>query len=106
MGALMPQVLAPLRSASGADFELLVLENSLFGSSVTCAGLLPGAAFRDALAGRDDLDLALIPREALNDDEAFMDDMTLEQLQGQVAVPVRPSSYFTDVLSPMAGAAK
>ena len=106
MGALMPQVLAPLRSASGADFELLVLENSLFGSSVTCAGLLPGAAFRDALAGRDDLDLALIPREALNDDATFMDDMTLEQLQEEVAVPVRPSSCFTDVLSPMAGAAK
>jgi len=106
MGALMPQVLAPLRAASGAAFELLVLENRLFGSSVTCAGLLPGAAFRDALAGRMDLDLALIPAESLNDEVAFMDDMTLEQLQAQVSVPVRPSSCFTDVLSPMAGASK
>jgi hypothetical protein len=32
--------------------------------------------------------------------------MTLEQLQEQVPVPVRPSSHFTDVLAPMAGAAK
>jgi len=106
MGALMPQVLAPLGTASGADFELLVLENSLFGGSVTCAGLLPGAAFREALAGRDDLDLALIPREALNDDAIFMDDMTLEQLQVQVGVRVRPSSCFTDALASMAGTAK
>jgi len=105
MGALMPQVLEPLATASGADFELLVLENSLFGSSVTCAGLLPGAAFREALAGRIDLDLALIPREALNDDAIFMDDMTLAQLQSQVAVPVRPSSCFTDALIAIAGAA-
>jgi len=105
MGALMPQVLEPLATASGADFELLVLENSLFGSSVTCAGLLPGAAFREALAGRIDLDLALIPREALNDDAIFMDDMTLAQLQSQAAVPVRPSSCFTDALIAIARAA-
>jgi putative radical SAM enzyme (TIGR03279 family) len=42
MGLLMPQVLEPLAARTGATFELLVLENTLFGRSVTTAGLLPG----------------------------------------------------------------
>ena len=104
MGALMPQVMGPLRAATGAEFELLVLENNLFGASVTCAGLLPGMAFRDALAGRNHFDLALIPGEALNEDAVFMDDMTLSQLQAQIPFTVRPSYCFTDALDPLGGA--
>jgi len=104
MGALMPQVLGPLQVATGAEFELLVLENSLFGGSVTCAGLLPGMAFRDALKHRGEFDLALLPGEALNDEATFVDDMTLDHLRGQVPVAVRPSYCFTDALYPPSGA--
>ena len=98
MATLMPQVLAPLTEATGASFELLPLTNTLFGASVTCAGLLPGAAFLEALKGRSDLDLALIPGESLNEDQLFMDDVTLDELRGSVPVSVRPSYHFTDVL--------
>jgi NifB/MoaA-like Fe-S oxidoreductase len=99
MGALMPQVLEPLRRATGASFELLVLTNPLFGPLVTCAGLLPGAAFRAALENRSDFDLALIPAESLNEGGLFMDDLTLAELRAQVRVPVEPSRHFTDVLA-------
>ena len=98
MAALMPQVIPPLAAATGARFEIIPVTNTLFGPSVTCAGLLPGAAFRTALAGRRDLDLALLPRESLNDDGLFMDDLTLADLQATVPVPVRPSYDFTDIL--------
>ncbi len=98
MGALMPQVLAPLSAATGATFELLPLTNPLFGATVSCAGLLPGRAFRDALAGRADLDLALLPAEALNDEQLFVDDLTLAELAASVPVEVRPSYCFTDAL--------
>jgi len=98
MAALMPQVLAPLAEATGARFELLPLENSLFGASVTCAGLLPGADFRAALAGRGDLDLALIPAESLNDERLFMDDLPLDDLRASIPVPLRTSYCFTDAL--------
>jgi putative radical SAM enzyme (TIGR03279 family) len=98
MGPLMPQVIAPLAEATGARFELIVLTNPLFGDSVTTAGLLPGAAFRQALAGRQDLDLALIPGEALNDDGLFMDDVSFELLQAAVPCEVRPSKTFIDAL--------
>ena len=99
MAGLMPQVLEPLGRSTGAHFELVPLVNSLFGSSVTCAGLLPGAAFREALRNRPDLDLALIPGEALNDDHLFMDDLTLASLRATVPVAIRPSYCFTDALS-------
>ena len=75
MGALMPQVVSDLTAATGAHFEILALENTLFGPSVTTAGLLPGATLLAALRERRDLDLVLLPAEAVNDDLLFMDDL-------------------------------
>jgi putative radical SAM enzyme (TIGR03279 family) len=98
MAALMPQVLEPLSEATGAYFELIPVTNSLFGTSVTCAGLLPGVAFREALSSRRDLDLALIPAETLNDDRLFIDSMPFGDLERAVPLPVRPSYCFTDAL--------
>ncbi|HXI20936.1 MAG TPA: DUF512 domain-containing protein, partial [Gemmatimonadales bacterium] len=100
MGRLLDQVLGPLRTATGAEFELLPLTNGLFGPTVTSAGLLPGADFRDALAARPDLDLALIPAEALNDDAVFLDDLPLAALAAAVPMELRPSYDFADALIP------
>ncbi|MEP6474586.1 MAG: DUF512 domain-containing protein [Gemmatimonadota bacterium] len=98
MALLLPQVVAPLARLTGAHFELIPVTNTLFGPSVTCAGLVPGLAFQAALAGRTDLDLALLPRESLNDDGLFMDDLSLSVLRASVRVPVLPSYDFVDAL--------
>ena len=45
MAPLMPMVLAPLEEATGAEFVLMPLENTLYGPRVTTAGLLPGMQF-------------------------------------------------------------
>ena len=74
MAPLMPPLLEQLQRATGAQFTLLVAENSLFGPTTTTAGLLVGADIRRALAGRTDLDLALIPAECINDDGLFLDE--------------------------------
>ena len=74
MAALMPELLEQLSEATGASFELIVTENSLFGPTTTTAGLLVGADIRRALADRHDLDLALIPAECINDNGVFLDD--------------------------------
>jgi putative radical SAM enzyme (TIGR03279 family) len=100
MGLLMPQVLAPLQAATGATFELVPLSNSLFGPSVTCAGLLPGAAFQAALSDRGDLDLALIPAESLNEDGLFVDNVRFADLIRVARAEVRSSYCFTDALEP------
>ena len=98
MGRLMPQVLEPLARATGARFELITIENSLFGTSVTTAGLLPGVAFQRALKGRTDLDLVLLPAESINDDGLFMDSMTVDLLGASLPMEVRFSKTFTDAL--------
>jgi putative radical SAM enzyme (TIGR03279 family) len=66
MAPLMPELLDKLARQTGAHFELIRTENSLFGPTTTTAGLLVGADIRRALDGRHDLDLALIPAETIN----------------------------------------
>jgi NifB/MoaA-like Fe-S oxidoreductase len=104
MGQLMPMVLEPLGAATGASFELIALENTLFGASVTTAGLLPGRAFADALRWRGDLDLVLLPGESVNDDGLFIDSMSLAALRAEVPAEVRLSKDFADALAPPAAA--
>jgi putative radical SAM enzyme (TIGR03279 family) len=99
MGPLMPQVLAPLAEATGATFELIAVENSLFGARVTTAGLLPGADLQAVLESRADLDLALLPAESVNDDGLFIDSMSLEALAAAVPAEIRVSKDFTDALA-------
>ena len=60
MAPLMPDLLSQLTTATGAHFELIRVENSLFGPTTTTAGLLVGADMRRALADRYDLDMALV----------------------------------------------
>jgi NifB/MoaA-like Fe-S oxidoreductase len=103
MGRLMPRALEPLARVTGASFDLLPVVNSLFGASVTTAGLLPGAAVREALRGRRDLDLALLPGEAVNDDGLFIDGMSAEVVAATTPVEIRFSKDFADALE--AGAA-
>lgn len=98
MGPLMPQVLADAATATRGQFELIVVENTLFGRSVTTAGLLPGEAIAAALAGRSDLDYALLPAEAVNDDLVFMDEMRADDLAARLPMPIRLSYDFADAL--------
>jgi putative radical SAM enzyme (TIGR03279 family) len=98
MAQLMPLVLEPLARVTGAEFELVPVINTLFGPSVTTAGLLPGTAMQRALQGRRDLDLALLPGESVNDDGLFIDSMSFDLLASTVPVEVRVSQDFSDAL--------
>ena len=98
MAPLIPQVVADLMKTTGAQFEVLALENTLFGSTVTTAGLLPGKAILSALKDRRDLDLALLPAESVNDDLLFMDDMEAHDLAAQLPMPIKLSYDFADAL--------
>jgi hypothetical protein len=98
MASLMPPLLEQLTEATGARFELIPAVNSLFGPTVTTAGLLVGADITAALSGRRDLDLALIPAETINDAGIFLDDATFISVRETLPMPVYPSYDFIDVL--------
>ena len=100
MAPLMPEILAELTDATGARFELISMTNSLFGPTVTTAGLLVGADIRRALEGRQDLDLALIPAETINESGVFLDDESFIVLRESLPMPVYPSYDFIDALVP------
>jgi NifB/MoaA-like Fe-S oxidoreductase len=99
MAPLMKPLMDALSEVSGARFELIVAENSLFGPTITTAGLLVGRDIVAALADRHDLAIALIPAETLNDDSIFLDDYTLESVRESVPMPIFPSYDFIDVLA-------
>ena len=105
MAPLMPPLLDRLTGATGAQFELIVAENSLFGPTTTTAGLLVGADIRRVLADRHDLDVALIPAESINDDGLFLDDDPFEAVRAALPMPVHPSYDFLDALVPLGDAA-
>ncbi|MFL5482366.1 MAG: DUF512 domain-containing protein [Gemmatimonadaceae bacterium] len=98
MAPLMEPLLEKLTAKSGASFELIVAENSLFGPTITTAGLLVGRDIITALHNRTDLDYALIPAETINEDSVFLDDFTLEAVRGALPIPIFPSYDFIDVL--------
>ena len=96
---LMPELVAKISAVTGADFELIPMENSLFGPTITTSGLLVGADIRRALSDRKDLDIALIPAETINDDRLFLDDVVFDELRAELPMPVYPSYDFVDVLA-------
>ncbi|MFN8581897.1 MAG: DUF512 domain-containing protein [Gemmatimonadaceae bacterium] len=102
MTSIMPALLDDLHQRTGGTFELIVRENSLFGKTVTTAGLLVAADVRAALTSRIDLDAALIPAETINDAGVFLDDVSFRELADELPMPVFPSYDFVDVLPELA----
>jgi putative radical SAM enzyme (TIGR03279 family) len=104
-GERMAQVLrAPLAAmarATGAEIVGVPVENRLFGPTVTAAGLLGGEDIRDAVLaawGEVGFQRVLLPAEALNDDNLFIDSMPFAALQGAIPAPLEPAHRFSDAL--------
>ncbi|MGI9039053.1 MAG: DUF512 domain-containing protein [Gemmatimonadota bacterium] len=89
-----------IASVTGAQVDTVAAVNSLYGPMVTTAGLLGGRDHQRALEPYRDYDLALFSRTALNDDELFLDDMRLEELQAAIPeLQICPSDHITETLA-------
>ena len=74
-----------LAAATRAKVDIVAVTNRYFGEGVTVAGLLAGHDMLAALGeGRPD-DIVLLPGEALNGDEVFIDDVPLTRLRRALA---------------------
>lgn len=80
MAAVMKPLMASLAHQTGADVQLIGVVNTMYGETVTTAGLLPGRDIARAIK-HSGCDIALIPAESLNDNDAFVDDFTLADMQ-------------------------
>lgn len=88
-----------IAESCGARIETVAVPNSLYGPLVTTAGLLSGADHSKALERYRHFDHALFSRSALNDDEVFLDDLSLGELRdGFPELAIWPSEHVTDTL--------
>jgi NifB/MoaA-like Fe-S oxidoreductase len=78
---------------------VIAVDNSYFGPTVTTAGLLPGRDVLSAVRAAGPSDLVLLPAEALNEDDRFVDDVALSDVVSALApAQVRPAWELTAAL--------
>src|SRR5690606_5922530 len=88
-GTRMAALLEPLRErlsgATGAQYDVIGVENRFFGPTVTTAGLLAGRDIAVELSARPAYDGVLLPAEARNDDGRFIDDLPFSEFAHRLA---------------------
>jgi putative radical SAM enzyme (TIGR03279 family) len=98
-GAVLKTALERLKDVKGLTLRRVIAKNRFFGPSVTVAGLLSGGDIVHALKGKRLGDLVLIPANVLKDDEhIFLDNMSLDQMEGLLGVPVRMVTGFRNLV--------
>jgi putative radical SAM enzyme (TIGR03279 family) len=90
---------AEIASCTGASIETVAARNGLYGPMVTTAGLLAGADHARAMEPHRDCDLALFSRTAINDQDLFLDDVSLQELRRDLPeLRILPSEHVTETL--------
>jgi putative radical SAM enzyme (TIGR03279 family) len=82
-----------LAAATGADVEVVHVRNDYFGPSVTIAGLLGGEDILAALGEGRPEDIILLPAEALNSDDAFIDNLPRSDFEARLGPAVVRAGY-------------
>ena len=78
----------PLNRVENVEANLVVAQNTFFGKGITVSGLLTGQDIIRALKNEEVYDRVYLPPNVLNDDNLFLDEMTLPMLSEKVGVPV------------------
>lgn len=77
-----------IRVVDGLDVQVRVVENTLFGSSITVSGLMSGRDIVSTLSEAP-ADLAILPRNAFGfDGERTLDEWTVEMIEEETGVRV------------------
>ncbi len=87
-GFLQEKIVPRLTRIQGLEVDLVIVPNTLFGESVTVAGLLSGKCLYSALKGRNCGDMVLLPPDILNGDGLLLDDARLSGLEDQLGTSV------------------
>lgn len=91
---------ARLADATGADVDVVHVRNDYFGPSVTIAGLLGGEDILSALGPGRAEDIVLLPAEALNSDDHFIDNLPRSDFEARLGPAVVRAGYeITEALA-------
>jgi len=108
VGRLVDQALEPvqarLNQVDGVTLTLKGLPSPYWGQDQVVTGLLTGADLLHGLRDQDLGDQLLLPSVTLRQGEpVFLDDMTLDQLQELLPVPIRIVHGAADIVSAVLG---
>lgn len=102
MGPTLRELAREIEASTGAEIATVARVNTLYGPLVTTAGLLSGRDHLEAIVDYAEWDTALFSRSAINDEELFLDDLSLDELRGACpSIEIWPSEHVTDVLARM-----
>ena len=74
--------------------SLVPVKNRFWGEAVTVSGLLTGQDLLDAARHQSsDTDVVVLPPNSLNQDDLFLDNLSLEQFHRTLSKPVVVGSY-------------
>jgi NifB/MoaA-like Fe-S oxidoreductase len=103
-GTRMAPVMAPLAhrlaQRTRGDVTVVTVQNRMFGPTVTTAGLLPGEDIIADVNAAGIFDIVLLPAEALNDDDLFIDNVPLRDVRTALhGATIAPAHELTAALS-------
>ena len=108
VGRLVDQALATvterLNGIEGVSLQMHGLPSPYWGQDQVVTGLLTGQDLLDGLKDQDLGDQLLLPSVMLRQGQpVFLDDMTLEQVQAQLPVPIRIVHGAADIVAAVLG---
>jgi putative radical SAM enzyme (TIGR03279 family) len=88
-----------LSAKENLNIDVVSVENKFFGRSITVTGLLTGRDIIKTLSGKiKDHKMILIPDTVLNEENIFLDDITLKDIEEALGIPVRKIKSTPDGL--------
>ncbi|MCA9743176.1 MAG: DUF512 domain-containing protein [Deferribacteres bacterium] len=101
MGPVLQKEIVPvLNQIQNLQVELAIVKNDFYGDSIRTSGLLTGQDIFKNLADRKNGDCVFLPKNCVNDQQIFLDDWTVQEMQEKLAVPVRViGNDFSEILT-------
>jgi NifB/MoaA-like Fe-S oxidoreductase len=88
------EILPFVRNELKLNLAVEAVDNIFWGESVTVSGLLTGEdILKHAQPKKEKCDLMVLPPNCLNDDDLFLDDMSLDQFRGRLGMNVVVGKY-------------
>ena len=72
------------------DVDVIAVKNGLFGGKVTVSGLLGGKDLENALRGKQAERLLITASMLKADEDVFLDDISLCELEGKIGMRIHP----------------
>ena len=101
---LIRQVMEEFSAVTGAEVEVVAVENRFFGPMVTVSGLLTGQDVVEALRGKIATETLVLPRAMFDaEGKLTLDDMTVEDIEKALGVEVRVAATPGQCRQPVDG---